>query len=69
MWSKLGLEMVYIERFNGFLMFDFLIWFFFFKGVLCDYNQKYFKFFSWEVNCFLVCFVMINYVVLNCSSV
>lgn len=38
MWSKLGLEMVYMERPNGLLMSDSLIWLLLFKGVLCDYN-------------------------------
>ena len=69
MWSKRGLEMVYTERPNGLLMSDSLIWLFLFKGVLCDYNQKHFKFFTWEVNCSLTCSAMTNHVVLNGSGV
>lgn len=60
MWSKVGLEMVYIERPNGLLMSDSLILLLLFKGVLCDYNEKHFKFFTWEVNCSLACAIMTN---------
>lgn len=69
MWSKPGLEMVYIERPHGLLMSDSLIWLLLFKGVLCDYNQKHFKFFTQAVNCSLACSVVTNHVVLSGSSV